>query len=715
MIWESVWLMGLIDIFVISAVVVLVIAFARHKRFPTPLRLAKAFYLILIGLISIGLFYLVDLFTMVLLPALTSMQYAMKLMTDLHHNWSWIVGLITVSSIGGGTWLLASKLIPEVQSNMLQLEKRVSQRTKDLGNANIQLEDTAKLLIAEQTRFQDFAEIAADWFWEIDDKYTFIYRSVRSQDITGLSDNSVIGKTVWEVFTGNMDDPEKFYRHFNELRAHQAFSVFEFEWITESGERKILSHSGKPMFDEDGIFQGYRGVGRDVTQAHQLSQQLSYQATHDALTGLINRSEFERRLFRVLDSTYIEKSEHALCYIDLDQFKIVNDTCGHVAGDELLRQLTDLLKDKIRQHDTLARLGGDEFGLLLEHCSLDKAQSVAELIREEVTEFQFAWEKQIFRIGVSIGVVAITNNCEAVAELLSAADHACYAAKDTGGNRVHVYQFDDSQLQQRDKEMRWVIRLQEALAENTFELYMQPIVSLAQTEHPYSHIELLIRMKDDGDQIIPPSQFLPAAERYNQSTKIDHWVIATAFKWLSEHQQELYFLNHCAINLSGQSLGDEKLRNFIIEQCQSKEIDAEKICFEITETAAISNIVDAAAFINELHGMGFRFALDDFGSGLSSFAYLKNLRVDFVKIDGMFIKDIVTDSVDRVMVKSINDIGHAMDKKTIAEFVENDDIMNMLREIGVDFAQGYHIQRPQPINVLLNDPTQRTDLKATYS
>lgn len=437
----------------------------------------------------------------------------------------------------------------------------------------------------------------------------------------------------------------------------------------------------------------------DISETKILSEQLEYQAKHDSLTGLINRAEFERRLRRVL-SEELPKEEHALCYLDLDQFKVINDTCGHLAGDELLRRISDLLNTVIRKRDTLARLGGDEFAVLLEHCPLDQARRVANDLLETIQSFRFAWEGKRFDVGVSIGLVPIYGNEGTLSNLLSAADEACYAAKDAGRNRVHVYHPDDVELTRRRGEMQWVGEINGALEEDRFRLAVQPIKYLGNEADGYvgNHCELLLRMEDQDGKIIMPGSFLPAAERYNLSVKLDKWVVKSAFRWLLENPKEMLDLKLCSINLSGHSIDDPEFLDFLLQQFQHGKVPPEKICFEITETAAIANLRDAITFIHALKEIGCYFALDDFGTGLSSFNYLKNLPVDFLKIDGSFVRDILRDPIDFAMVRSINEIGQVMGKKTIAEFVENTDILEALSGIGINYAQGYAIGRPELIS-----------------
>jgi len=437
-------------------------------------------------------------------------------------------------------------------------------------------------------------------------------------------------------------------------------------------------------------------VCENVTETRRLAEKIAYQASHDALTNLANRSEFDLHINRSLETAHSDGAEHALCYLDLDQFKVVNDTSGHIAGDELLRQLGTLLRKHIRKEDLLARLGGDEFGILMHNCSLDHAFSACEKIRNVIGDFNFAWEDRCFTVGVSIGISAIASTSGNAGELLKEADAACYAAKDKGRNRVHVFRPDDEDLAQRHGEMQWVEKIHQGLNENRFSLYGQIIIPVSGDEEGL-HFETLIRYQDSKGNIIPPGAFLPAAERYNQAPALDRWVIETLFSWMAKQPDFVNDLKQCSINLSGLSFSDETMLKFITKQFNRWFIPPEKVCFEITETAAIANLSDAATFIQELKKHGCRFSLDDFGSGLSSFAYLKSLPVDYIKIDGQFVKDILEDKVDLAMVRSINEVGHVMQKKTIAEFVENKEILAVLNQLGVDYAQGYGIGKPVPL------------------
>ncbi|WP_413439376.1 EAL domain-containing protein [Sulfuriferula sp. GW1] len=455
---------------------------------------------------------------------------------------------------------------------------------------------------------------------------------------------------------------------------------------------------------EDGI----NGMVSKLHRAHdnlqeqilQATAKLSYQASHDMLTGLINRREFEVRLKRALFSAQHQDREHALCYMDLDQFKIVNDSCGHVAGDELLRQLTLHLQQEVRERDTLARLGGDEFGLLLENCPQDKALELAEIMRKTVEDFRFSVGEKNFMVGVSIGIVMINHESDNVVSLLTSADAACYAAKDHGRNRVHLYQMQDSELAQRRGEMQWVNRIQQAIAENRLQLYFQQIQPLQKQEQGL-HVELLLRMIDESGQCILPMAFIPAAERYHLMPMLDRWVMENSFRLCEAYvAPDGCELQTWAVNVSGASLCDAGFVQYLKSHLVDNPALAQTLCIEITETAAITNLGAANTFIQELKLLGCRFALDDFGSGLSSLNYLKNLNVDYLKIDGAFIKDMADDAIDLAMVEAINKIGHQMGLLTIAEFVDSERVLLKLKEIGVDFVQGNWIHKPENAEAL---------------
>ncbi|PRC91953.1 EAL domain-containing protein [Solimicrobium silvestre] len=471
--------------------------------------------------------------------------------------------------------------------------------------------------------------------------------------------------------------------------------------IGKHGIMYAIEDSAAPMLDRDNKVIGVVLVFHDVSDARRLSEEMTYQATHDALTDLVNRSEFDRRLQKAIESSSLHGHQHALAYLDLDQFKIVNDTCGHNSGDELLRQITGLLRLTLRANDTLARLGGDEFGVLLESCPPYFALQIAENLRNIIGDFHFVWDEKTFPISVSIGLVNFGGNGPenlSCAEILRIADSACYTAKDLGRNRIHVYMEDDYEMSKRHGEIDWYTKIYSAITQNRFVLYAQKIVSLNTTQPYHEHVEILLRLINTESQIIPPMAFIPAAERYGLMPEIDRWVVRTAFAHIAK--LEFGATSLFSINLSGASLNDEKALPFIFEQLETSGVNSGSICFEITETAAITNLLNARAFIIALQSKGCKFALDDFGSGMSSFSYLKHLPVNFLKIDGCFVKDIANDPVDAAMVAAINNIGHVMVLETIAEFVEDKEILKKLREIGVDYAQGYEVGHPVPLSQL---------------
>ncbi len=474
--------------------------------------------------------------------------------------------------------------------------------------------------------------------------------------------------------------------------------------VSRNGVRFPIEHSAAPISGMDGGITGVVLVFRDVSASHNMARQLSWQASHDALTALVNRHEFERRLDLLIDTAHDHDRTHALLYMDLDQFKIVNDTCGHVAGDELLRQLSALLNSRIRGSDTVARLGGDEFGVLLADCPLEKAMEVAETLRLTVSEFRFIWQDKTFAIGVSIGVVAIAGARDNNTDVMGVADAACYAAKDKGRNQVQASP-NARELSQRRGEMLWIARINSAFEENRFRLYYQKIVPIGADGEAAHHYEALLRMLDQEGNVIPPMMFIPAAERYNLMRTLDRKVICMAFEECEQRRQRQWpgDTPTISINLSGDSLSDALFLDFLKKQFVIYQINPQEICFEVTETAAIANLSDAVALIRELKEMGCRFSLDDFGSGLSSFGYLKNLPVDYLKIDGSFVRDMATDRIDAAMVDAINNIGHVMGIKTIAEWVENQETLDLLKSIGVDYAQGYLFDRPKPMSEIFPD------------
>jgi diguanylate cyclase (GGDEF)-like protein/PAS domain S-box-containing protein len=463
------------------------------------------------------------------------------------------------------------------------------------------------------------------------------------------------------------------------------------------GSKIVVLENSRVVRDAEGRALFYEGTLTDITASHELSQQLSYDASHDALTGLANRREFELRLQRALELTQATDATHAVCFMDLDRFKVVNDTCGHVAGDELLRQLGQVLEQKVRSADVVARMGGDEFAVLLHNCALGDAVQVAENLLKAVSAYQFAWGPKSFTLGVSIGLVLVNTHFRRIAQVMNAADAACYAAKDAGRNRVTVYEEDTAITERRTGEMEWVVRAKRALAENRLFLEAQPIRPLARGSMEMPHYELLVRMRDENGRAVPPGAFLPSVERYNLAVRYDRWIIRAALEWLHGHPQHLARVSRFFINLSRDSVADAETADFIRQSMSHAGVDPRHVGFEISEGVAVGNLTRANQLINELRRMGCATSLDDFGSGVSSFAYLKALAVEYIKIDGMFVGSISQDKVDYAMVRSIKEIGHVMGKKIVAESVETDAVLDKLREIGVDYAQGFAVGLPAPL------------------
>jgi diguanylate cyclase (GGDEF)-like protein/PAS domain S-box-containing protein len=539
------------------------------------------------------------------------------------------------------------------------------------------------------------------------DTKKFLEINAAFENLLGYSVAEILQLTLYDVVS---EESETIDRDIEDILTGDRCLTSERRYRRHNGEivdvevsANLIRYAGRNAFCI---------VLRDITERkrseaalRESEKRLAWQASHDDLTGLVNRREFERRLELALSDARTDGGEHCLCYLDLDQFKVINDTCGHGAGDELLRQVSALLRMHIRSTDVLARLGGDEFGLLLNHCLLENASRVANVLRQSLSDFRFVWQDKSFTVGVSIGLVAIDIDSKDLASTLSAADAACFAAKNKGRNRVHVYQIDDSELAQQRGEMQLASQITKALEENRFCLYYQTIVPIANADSHGEHYEVLLRLYDETGNLVPPNLFIPAAERYNLMHLVDRWVIDTLFSSQKEHYRQAW--ERCqnqgdrslyAINLSGSSINDDQFIEFVREQFALYQIPPQVICFEITETVAITNLSKAVQFIQELKQLGCYFSLDDFGSGMSSFTYLKNLPVDYLKIDGQFVKDIVDDPTDLAMTEAINRVGQVMGIQTIAEFVENDAILDKLRILGVNYAQGYGIAKPRPFS-----------------
>ena len=471
--------------------------------------------------------------------------------------------------------------------------------------------------------------------------------------------------------------------------------------LSKQAEREFSTElTASPIRGPDGQVAGCVVIFHDVSELRGLAREMSYQASHDALTGLVNRAEFERRLGTALDAARGEGVGHVVCYLDLDRFKLVNDTGGHIAGDNLLREIGALLKQRVRDSDTVARVGGDEFAMLLAGCPLDKAQQIAGDVVQAVAAHQFAWQDRVFDIGVSLGLVEVGKESGSAESVLGAADSACYIAKQQGRGRVHVYSTRDEVKARERGEIQWLQRLQRALKENGFELYVQAIVAMGGRNRSGPAAEVLLRMRDESGGSILPVHFLASAERYQLMSHIDRWVVQTTLSAIAGGAPHLPAGRTCNINLSAQTLGDDDFLEFVVDVLDHTGVSPDRICFEVRESAVVSQLDQAQRFINVLHGIGCRFALDNFGSGLGSFANLKHLSLDYLKIDGIYTRNLETDGVNREMVAAMVKLARTLDFQVVAEQVEDQTSFEALRELGVDFVQGYAVERPRPLHAV---------------
>jgi Amt family ammonium transporter len=534
------------------------------------------------------------------------------------------------------------------------------------------------------------------------------FANLAAEGMTGYSGRQMVGRRLTEVYrvideTGVEKDPLPLEKILNDegvplvLKHREGLSLPVRQSIT-------------CLKDEAGSLESIVLVFKDTSQSRKLAAQLNWQSSHDPVTRLYNRTEFDRQLTALLEQPVIEGGGHCLLYLDIDRFKIVNDNCGHAAGDDLLRQLASMIKRCIRNSDLLARLGGDEFGILLTQCSVEVAERIADSIRISIQKFRFDYGEKSFSQSVSIGMVPIDDQSSDLEQILSYADSACFSAKEEGRNKIHVYDPLGSTAAKRHGEAKWVTHIRSALDEDRFTLYVQPIESIARKDVP-EHVEILIRMLDESGELILPGAFIPAAERFGLMPNVDRWVIDRVIRYIVDNrgddstQARLAKGRRYFVNLSGQSLCDEDVLQMILDRIKRYDLPKGMLCFEVTETAAISNLTSAEHFMRTLQRFGCEFALDDFGSGLSSFSYLKHLPVEYLKIDGAFVREMLDNAIDDSMVDAINRIGHIMGLETIAEFVENNRVLSRLRDIGIDYAQGYGICRPYPIEQLFKEGT----------
>lgn len=570
------------------------------------------------------------------------------------------------------------------------LEQRVTERTEALTTAN-------NILHQEKELFQVTLASIGDAVITTDAAGKITFLNPIAEIFTGWSNREAQNTFLQQIL--NILDPstrepiaDPLAEHFN--GSENGYVHRECLLIRRDQKEWIIDYSVAPIRNKEKQIIGTVLTFRDVTEQRKLTQKLAYQAAHDSLTGLLNRKEFENRLSKILKSTR-KNDTHALLYLDLDQFKIINDTCGHSAGDELLRQITALLHAKLRTRDTLARLGGDEFGIILEHCPQTEAIQVANILRELVQNFRFQWQGQTFTIGVSIGLFPIVHTNQGLTQALNAADSACYAAKEQGRNRVHVYQATTPP--QASVETQWVPRIQQALAEQRFCLFYQPIRLISTNGNHEQHGEILLRLKDEHGQFIIPGAFLPAADRHDQMLLIDRWVVQQSLQLIKVHT-DVQSNTVYTINISARALEDAEFLDFTINHIKTSRVNPASICFEISEQVALTDINHVVRFVTALKDLGCRFSIDDFSGNLSTFNFIKDIPLDYLKIDGRLIKNIAADPVNQAMVESIHHIGHVMRLKTIAVWVENGQTMQALENIGVDYAQGYWVAEPSAFN-----------------
>ena len=573
-----------------------------------------------------------------------------------------------------------------LRSHRDELEHQVEARTLELSKEVNIRKNAEQVLQHEKARLDVTLASIGDGVLTTDDRHRVQYLNAVAEQITGWSREEAVNRQLDEVLP--IEDGET-------LLVDQDVPDGEGVLVRRDNTTLDVQQSVARIKGQDGTGSGMVIVIRDVTENRLLARRLAYQATHDPLTGLINRLEFENRVAHQIRKLETESAEHGFFYLDLDQFKVVNDTCGHAAGDKLLRELCGLIARCLRKEDLFARLGGDEFGILIRNCPIEGCRQRAETIRKQVQEYRFSFNDQVFHVGVSVGLVSLNDHRTRVQDLFSAADSACYIAKERGRNQVHIYRACDEDTQQREGEMRWVARLQQALDENRFELQFQPIVPLGGCSEP-SHYEALLRMHDHDGSLVYPEAFLPAAERYGLMPDIDRWVFHHALHWLGRHRAQ-FCGQRISINLSGVSISDAAFLEYVKYQFEASGASPDAVIIELTESSALNNFAAAMDFITTLKALGCQFALDDFGKGFSSLSNLKQLPVDYLKIDGGFILDILNDPVDDHFVRAICEIGHSIDKLIVAEYVESDEIRSRLTELGVDMAQGFGIARPAAI------------------
>ncbi len=616
-----------------------------------------------------------------------------------------IGGLSALGKRAGASFTARDQDLLTLFANQVSVAIENARIIADLNHHREKLEDALDQTRYEKERAQVVIDTIAEALIIADTAGKVTSINPSCQSLLGVRSDEAIGRPVERIirFADRYGQPL-------ENPIHRAIAYDDTVYIepgatasAEDGHIFEVEGTVSIMRDGDQLPTGLVMLMRDVSEQHKLERQIHRFATYDELTGLINRRTFHKRMEDMLAGREHERERHALCYLDVDQFKVINDTCGHIAGDEMLRQLAGVFTRHASKSELLGRIGGDEFALLLRDCELLRAIQIAEDLRERVEGFHFHWSGRTFRVTASIGIATLEPGDNAINRLLSAADQACYAAKERGRNQVMVYAESDREMQRHSTEMQWVERLHDAIANDHFELYYQPIMALDDSGGALSrHYEILIRMRQ-GEAYLSPGDFIPAAERYGLIRGIDRWVVRTYLQWLQANPGHLEQLATASINLSGATLGDREMGAYIGDEIRRNRVPPQKLCFEVTETAAIADLMRAEEFIEALRKIGCRFSLDDFGTGLSSFGYLRELPIDKIKIDGSFIRSIHKQPADAALVRAMVDIGRSLGKSTVAEFVESEEILSFIRELGVDYAQGYHIGTPRPLAELADD------------
>lgn len=704
--------MTVFDALIVGLALVLVILYRRDHSSVAKLGLKSGFALIFLGVFSSSAPHALHLISTF------SATEAVGSSHSGHQKALWLEYLVIAGDllIFLGLAQLFTRLIPKTSDNLSSLEKlklELSVSNSKLANAVIEKntslealandlrqekESSLSALSQSEQKFRCLFDESPAIFLLISERQSIQEINSFGANILGYTPSELIGHPLSKIV---IEDDHSKLRALHPDKINEKSEHFELEvkFIHQDKEPLWVKVNSKVIHTE-ALGQCLLLVCQDISESKSLAEILSFQATHDELTQLYNRRGLERYLAGALDAPLINPHTTALLYFDVDQLKVVNDTCGHVAGDRLLQQLVAIIGEACKESDFFARIGGDEFAIVKTHSSKEDALRIAEGVRGAAEDFTFVWEQQTFRQSISVGVALTSPKINSIIDILGAADAACYAAKEGGKNRVVLHSESVEDPNDRRNDMLWVSRLQKAIQQGHFELYFQPIVPLDSDKEPHVHYEFLIRYADDNGEHITPNHFLPAAERFGFSEQIDLWVITTALDYLHKHPKHTRSLDCCSINLTSHSIANHRTRSAIIQLVKSYEFPMNKICFEITESSAIRNLSEAIEFINELKILGCQFALDDFGTGFSSFGYLKNLDVDYIKIDGSFVKDIVHDRIDRAMVTAVNNVGREMNIETIAEYAENDLIIDELAKIHVNYGQGYAIARPMPITEL---------------